>query len=111
MTTRTRSHARKPRTRRVPLASPAPRPAGPGRPVLLATDGSTAAAAAIHFTRLMSDRGSWAPEALAVGTRAAYLWTPEGILVSALAPAVERPSCSWRRSRHRLPRPPQRLEL
>jgi uncharacterized protein (DUF1697 family) len=32
----------------------------------------------------------WAPEALAIGKRVAYLWTPEGILVSPLAAAVNR---------------------
>jgi uncharacterized protein (DUF1697 family) len=32
----------------------------------------------------------WAPEALALGTRAAYLWCPEGILASKLSEAVGR---------------------
>jgi len=35
-------------------------------------------------------RQDWAPEALAIGRRVAYLWTPEGILVSQLAAAVNR---------------------
>lgn len=32
----------------------------------------------------------WAPEALAVGSRAAYLWCPDGILGGRLAKAVDR---------------------
>src|SRR5262249_11357057 len=32
----------------------------------------------------------WTPEALALGTRVAYLWCPEGILASRLAEAVGR---------------------
>jgi uncharacterized protein (DUF1697 family) len=32
----------------------------------------------------------WAPEALAVGTRVAYLWCPEGILASPLGESVNR---------------------
>jgi uncharacterized protein (DUF1697 family) len=32
----------------------------------------------------------WAPETLAVGRRVAYLWCPEGILVSPLSAAVNR---------------------
>jgi uncharacterized protein (DUF1697 family) len=32
----------------------------------------------------------WAPEAVAVGKRVAYLWCPEGIIVSRLMKAVER---------------------
>ena len=32
----------------------------------------------------------WAPEALAVGTRVAYLWCPEGVLASRLAETVGR---------------------
>jgi uncharacterized protein (DUF1697 family) len=35
-------------------------------------------------------RQDWAPEALAVGSRVAYLWCPEGILASRLAQAVGR---------------------
>jgi len=33
----------------------------------------------------------WAPEALAVGRRVAYLWCPDGILASPLVEAVHRP--------------------
>jgi uncharacterized protein (DUF1697 family) len=32
----------------------------------------------------------WAPEALAIGSRVAYLWCPEGVLASRLAEAVNR---------------------
>lgn len=32
----------------------------------------------------------WAPETLAIGVRVAYLWCPEGILVSRLSGAVDR---------------------
>jgi uncharacterized protein (DUF1697 family) len=32
----------------------------------------------------------WAPEALAIGTRAAYLWCPDGVIKSRLVPAVDR---------------------
>ena len=32
----------------------------------------------------------WAPEALAIGARVAYLWCPDGIIVSRLAKAVGR---------------------
>ena len=32
----------------------------------------------------------WAPEALAVGPRVAYLWCPDGVIASALAAAVGR---------------------
>jgi uncharacterized protein (DUF1697 family) len=32
----------------------------------------------------------WAPDALAIGARAAYLWCPRGILASALAERVNR---------------------
>lgn len=35
-------------------------------------------------------RQDWAPESLAVGSRAAYVWTPEGILASRLFEAVGR---------------------
>jgi uncharacterized protein (DUF1697 family) len=35
-------------------------------------------------------RREWSPEALAVGTRAAYLWCPAGILASRLPEAVGR---------------------
>ena len=35
-------------------------------------------------------RQDWAPEALAIGARVAYLWCPEGILASRLAEAVGR---------------------
>jgi uncharacterized protein (DUF1697 family) len=35
-------------------------------------------------------RQKWAPEALALGSRVAYMWCPEGILVSPLAKAVGR---------------------
>lgn len=35
-------------------------------------------------------RQEWSPEALAVGTRAAYLWCPAGILASRLPEAVGR---------------------
>jgi uncharacterized protein (DUF1697 family) len=35
-------------------------------------------------------RQDWAPEALAIGPRAAYLWCPEGVLASQLAEAVNR---------------------
>jgi len=35
-------------------------------------------------------RQDWAPEALAVGRRVAYLWCAEGILASPLAAAVNR---------------------
>jgi uncharacterized protein (DUF1697 family) len=35
-------------------------------------------------------RRKWAPEALAVGSRAAYLWCPQGVLDSALVKAVGR---------------------
>jgi nucleotide-binding universal stress UspA family protein len=38
----------------------------PPTPVLLATDGSPAAAAAIRFARRMAERGSWTPEAVTV---------------------------------------------
>jgi len=42
-------------------------------------------------TRLKSlARQDWAPEALAVGARVAYLWCPDGIIVSRLAKAVGR---------------------
>ena len=40
--------------------------AKPGRPVLVATDGSRAAGAAIKFVRAMADAGAWAPEAMTV---------------------------------------------
>jgi uncharacterized protein (DUF1697 family) len=33
---------------------------------------------------------NWAAEVLAIGTRVAYLWCPEGILASRLAEAVSR---------------------
>jgi nucleotide-binding universal stress UspA family protein len=67
MTTRTGSRQRKVRSRRVPAAThPVATPAAPAKPVLIATDGSTAAAAAIYFARLMADRGLWAPEAVMV---------------------------------------------
>lgn len=33
---------------------------------------------------------SWAPDVLALGTRAAYLWCPDGVGQSVLWPAVER---------------------
>jgi uncharacterized protein (DUF1697 family) len=36
------------------------------------------------------DRRDWAPEALAVGARVAYLWCPEGVLASRLWEAVGR---------------------
>jgi uncharacterized protein (DUF1697 family) len=32
----------------------------------------------------------WAPEQLAIGKRAAYVWCPDGILASALLPAIGR---------------------
>jgi uncharacterized protein (DUF1697 family) len=32
----------------------------------------------------------WAPELLAIGTRVAYLWSPDGVLASRLAEAVNR---------------------
>ena len=32
----------------------------------------------------------WAPEALAIGTRVAYLWCPQGVIASRLVPAVSR---------------------
>ncbi len=35
-------------------------------------------------------RRDWAPEALAVGSRAVYLWCPDGVLKSAAARALER---------------------
>lgn len=35
-------------------------------------------------------RQRWAPESLALGSRAAYLWCPSGIIESPLASAVER---------------------
>lgn len=35
-------------------------------------------------------RKGWAPEALALGARVAYLWCPEGVLASRLAEAVGR---------------------
>ena len=35
-------------------------------------------------------RRDWAPEALALGTRAAYLWCPAGVIRSELAKAVDR---------------------
>jgi uncharacterized protein (DUF1697 family) len=35
-------------------------------------------------------RQEWAPEALAVGTRVAYLWCPAGMLESRLSEAVGR---------------------
>jgi len=66
MTTKARRTRPRARTRRAAIPTPYPRPEVPAKPVLLATDGSTAAAAAIHFTRLMSDRGLWAPEAVTV---------------------------------------------
>jgi uncharacterized protein (DUF1697 family) len=34
--------------------------------------------------------GDWSPEIFALGERAAYLWTPEGVLASRLAEAVGR---------------------
>jgi uncharacterized protein (DUF1697 family) len=44
-----------------------------------------------HRTRLEPlARQDWAPEAMAVGRRVAYLWCAEGILVSPLATAVNR---------------------
>ena len=39
---------------------------GRPRPVVLATDGSRLAGSAIRFTRLMADRGLWAPQAVTV---------------------------------------------
>lgn len=36
---------------------------------------------------LLADQG-WAPEALALGTRVAYLWCPEGLIASRLPDAV-----------------------
>jgi uncharacterized protein (DUF1697 family) len=36
------------------------------------------------------EKQSWDPEALAVGSRAAYLWCPPGVTASALVPAVGR---------------------
>ena len=52
----------------------------------------------VAFLRDPSDRRklepltkqNWAPETLAIGTRVAYLWCPEGILASRLAEAVNR---------------------
>jgi uncharacterized protein (DUF1697 family) len=52
----------------------------------------------VAFLRGPSDRSKveplvkqgWAPEALAVGTRVAYLWCPEGVLASRLAETVGR---------------------
>lgn len=35
-------------------------------------------------------KGSWAPEALAIGDKSAYLWCAEGILESKLVPAFSR---------------------
>ena len=35
-------------------------------------------------------RQQWAPEAVAAGKRAAYLWCPEGVIASSLAEAVGR---------------------
>lgn len=70
MTTRKRSTSRarslplKPamRTTRVAGADAHKAP----RPILIASDGSSAAAAAIKFARLMEQDGAWAPEALTV---------------------------------------------
>ncbi len=42
----------------------------------------------------------WAPEALALGTHAAYLWCPNGILASPLAAAVARVTGSGLTSRN-----------
>jgi uncharacterized protein (DUF1697 family) len=36
------------------------------------------------------DRGDWAPEAFALGTRAAYLWMPDGVIDSRVAKALEK---------------------
>src|SRR5207245_7085563 len=52
----------------------------------------------VAFLRDPSDRRKlepltkqhWAPEVLALGTRVAYLWCPEGILASRLAEAANR---------------------
>ena len=47
-------------------AKHAPPAAGKPKSVVIATDGSRLAGAAIRFTRLMSDRGLWAPQAVTV---------------------------------------------
>ena len=48
-----------------------------------------AAPEALEVTRPLLDRG-WAPEALAVAARAAYLWCPDGVIVSPLAKEFSR---------------------
>lgn len=58
-------------TRKIPAAkqtraTPAPERTTAAIPVLVATDGSRAAAAAIRLATLMAERGTWAPEAMTV---------------------------------------------
>jgi uncharacterized protein (DUF1697 family) len=44
-----------------------------------------------HRKRLLPlGRQDWAPDVLAVGSRVAYLWCPQGMLESRLATAVNR---------------------
>ena len=45
-------------------------------------------------------RRDWAPDALALGARVAYLWCPLGILVSPLAQAVGRALGEWATTRN-----------
>lgn len=67
MATRQRSKSRYARARRHPLPRPSLVADGaPPKPVLVATDGSRTAGAAIRLARAMSDRGLWAPEAVTV---------------------------------------------
>jgi nucleotide-binding universal stress UspA family protein len=63
MTTRTRTRRRHPSTR---AAKPVPAPPLVVPRVVVATDASDAAAAAVRFARRMETRGDWAPEAVTV---------------------------------------------
>ncbi|HEU4993616.1 MAG TPA: universal stress protein [Gemmatimonadaceae bacterium] len=65
--TRRRSHRDNPKRPVARERTMPPRPAPPlARPVLVATDGSKAAGAAIQFASAMADAGVWQPEALTV---------------------------------------------